>query len=149
MKTLLLSLGHLILRIVVAGQIHSGPICTTLFVFARFFVSYSFETIPFACDFAICSRNSISHSGWRCFLVRTQICSWRNIPYNLISSLDWDWRLLFSITAIPFIWVDVCYCLFNLWPGFPLSVCSNLVHVIQCESVGVPLCFDFLQVELL
>jgi hypothetical protein len=45
MKTLLLSLWITFLLITVAGYINSGPISTALFVFARFFVSDSFEAV--------------------------------------------------------------------------------------------------------
>ncbi len=44
-KTLLLSLWISFLLITVSGYVYSGPIGTTLSVFARFFVPDSFETI--------------------------------------------------------------------------------------------------------
>ncbi len=44
-KTLLLSLWISFLLITVAGYIHSGPVSTALFVFARFLLPDSFETI--------------------------------------------------------------------------------------------------------
>jgi hypothetical protein len=155
-KTLLLSLEISNLWIIVAGQIHSGLIGMTLFVFAQLFVSDYFETIFLHVILQLAvetvfpiSVGIVSGSGSRFLAGKGPLADGSRRVGGFLSIHILGELLLLegSYLLVPFLWVDSSYSLLDLGPGFPLSVRSNLIHIVQCEFVGLPLCHILSQLD--
>jgi hypothetical protein len=141
-KNLLLSLELSILRIIVAGQIHSRPIGMTLFVFIWLLVSDSFKTmflrviLQLAVETVFAILVGIVAWSGSGFVVGRRplvVCS-RGVGFSLSIHILGKLLLLegsylfVHVTVLPFLWVDGGYGLLNFGPGFPLGVRSNLIH---------------------
>ncbi len=153
----MLSLKISVLLITVSGYIHPGPIGRTLFVFARLFVSDSFKTIFLHVVLQLTVETIFSipvgivpwsgsglGAGGR--LLEGSSCGVGIFllirAFGKLQFLEGG-NLLVLITVVPLLKVDCRDCLLDLWPGFPLGVCHDLVHVIQCERVRVSCAMTF------
>jgi hypothetical protein len=158
-KTMLLSLliSFTLFTVAVAGHIHFWPICTTLFVSARFIFLDSFPALilgvilnftveaVFAVPVCVASGAGVETiAALRC----PRVLFLRSaLEFHVPSVLEGSNFVFVILSLRVAVLVDGCHGLGGLCSRFPLDVGRHLVHVVQRDCILIVLSNSFSQIS--